>query len=109
MPDQLTTAQLEAIQRLIIEPLRCTVRAEMQSGHDRLTAAIEKVASRLANHTSGTLAVERSLDRRLTVLESRVAVLERFRARVLIVYGALTVLFSFLWSFVRDWIVGRSR
>jgi hypothetical protein len=103
MPD-LTTTQLETIQRLLSEPLRQAVRAEMQAGHERLAAAIEKVAEQLAAHISESLRRERARDGRIDVLETRVAALERFRGRVLLVYAALSVILSIAWSIFREWI-----
>jgi len=111
MPDQLTTPQLEAIQRLIIQPLLDAVRVEMQAGHERLAAAIEKVADRLAAHVADETSRDRARDGRIETLERRVGALERFRGRVLVVYGVLTMLLSFAWSLLRDWLVepGRRR
>lgn len=109
MPDQLTTNQLEAVQRLISEPLRQTVRAEMQVGHERLAAAIEKVADQLAAHIAEVLRHDITRDARLAALEHRVTALERFRGRVLIVYAGLTLLFSFAWELLREWIAGSLR
>ena len=108
MPD-LTTAQLEAIQRLITEPLRQAVRTEMQAAHERLAAAIEKVADQLTGHVADALRQGHARDARIDSLEHRVSVLERFRARVLLVYGALTVLFTVAWSVLREWVVGAAR
>ena len=104
MSDELTTTQLDAIQRLLSEPLRQAVRAEMQAGNDRLTAAIEKLAEQLAAHVSETVRRERTRDHRLDVLERRVAALERFRGKILVVYAALTVLLTVAWSLARDWL-----
>lgn len=106
MPDQLTTSQLEAIQRLISDPLRQAVRAEMQAGHERLAAAIEKVADQLAAHVAEALRHDTSRDTRLSQIERRLGALERFRGRVLIVYAALTLLLSFAWEIVREWVAG---
>jgi hypothetical protein len=107
--DDLTTGQLDAIQRLLSEPLRQAVRAEMQSGHERLTAAIEKLAEQLAGHIADTLRRDRLRETRLDALERRVAALERFRGKVLIVYAALTLLLSFGWSILREWATGFAR
>ena len=108
MPD-LTTPQLEAIQRLITEPLRQAVRTEMQAGHERLALAIEKVADQLTSHVADALRQGHTRDARIDSLEHRVTALERFRGRVLIVYGALALLFSLIWSLFREWILGVTR
>ena len=108
MPD-LTTPQLEAIQRLITEPLRQAVRVEMQAGHERLAAAVERVAEQLEAHRRDAHARDSAREQRVELLERRVLVLERFRGRVLLVYAALTVLFSFAWSILRDWLVSAGR
>ena len=109
MPDQLTTTQLEAIQRLIIEPLRSAVRAEMQAGHERLAASIDKVTDQLAHHMTSTIDGHRARDARIEQLERRLATLERFRAKVLFVYGVLTVLCTLAWSVLRDWLSFQAR
>ena len=109
MPDHLNTTQLEAIQRLISEPLRLAVRAEMQAGHERLTAAIEKVAEQLAAHVAEVVRLESARDDRLRHLEHRVTRLEQFRGKVLLVYTVLALLLSFVWSLVREWLVGTAR
>ena len=108
MPD-LTTPQLEAIQRLISEPLRQAVRAEMQAGHERLAGTIEKVAQNLADHISHAATRQRDWDAQLLALDRRVTALERFRGKVLLVYGALVVLISAAWSLVREWLVAGLR
>jgi hypothetical protein len=105
----LTAPQLEAIQRLISEPLRLAVRAEMQAGHERLAAAVEKLADQFAAHVAETLRRDRARDTRLESLEQRVAALERFRGKVLIVYGVLTIALSFCWSVVREWMLAIAR
>ena len=102
----LTADQLDSIQRLLSEPLRQAVRTEMQAGNDRLASAIEKVAEQLSNHVADNLRRERAREGRLESLERRVATLENFRAKVLIVYAALTVALSFAWSVLRDWLAG---
>jgi hypothetical protein len=109
MPDQLTTNQLEAIQRLISDPLRQAVRAEMQAGHERLAAAIEKVADQLAGHVAEALRHDTTRDSRLSAIEHRLTALERFRGRVLIVYAALTLLVSLAWELLREWLAGTLR
>ena len=100
----LTTTQLDSIQRLLSEPLRQAVRAEMQAGHERLAAAIEKVAEQLAAHVAEVIRRERVRDGRIDALEARVTALERFRGKVLMVYAALTILLSVSWSIFREWI-----
>jgi hypothetical protein len=109
MPDQLTTNQLEAVQRLISEPLRQTVRLEMQAAHERLAAAIEKVADQLATHVADVVRHDHARDARLAAIERRVTALERFRGRVLVVYAGLTLLVSLAWELLREWIAGAAR
>ena len=105
----LTSDQLEAIQRLLSDPLRQAVRAEMQAGHDRLAAAIDRVAEQLGRHMADNTRREHARELRLETLEHRVATLERFRARVLIVYAALTFAMSFAWSLFSEWLGGKIR
>ena len=102
----LTSDQLDSIQRLLSDPLRQAVRTEMQAGHDRLAAAIEKVSEQLASHMAENLRREHARETRLDSLERRVATLEAFRGKVLIVYAALTLALSFAWSVFRDWVTG---
>ena len=109
MPDQLTTNQLEAVQRLISEPLRQTVRLEMQAAHERLAGAIEKVADQLATHVAEVLRLDHVRDARLAALEHRVTALERFRGRIIVVYTALTLAVSFLWSLAQEWLISGIR
>jgi hypothetical protein len=105
----LTSDQLDSIQRLLSDPLRQAVRTEMQAGHDRLAAAIERVSEQLGNHIAENVRRERARDTRLESLEHRVVMLEGFRAKVLIVYAALTFALSFAWSIFRDWIAGNAK
>jgi len=107
--NDLTTGQLDAIQRLLSEPLRQAVRAEMQARHERLTAAIEKLSDQLAAHIADSLRRERAREARLDSLEHRVAALEKFRGKVLVVYAALTLILSFSWSVLREWAAGLAR
>ena len=100
----LTTPQLESLHRLLIDPLRNTVRSEMQAGHDRLTSAIEKVADRLATHTASTTESDRTRDARTAHLEHRLAVLERFRTKVLAVCAALSFLITLACSLLHDYL-----
>lgn len=102
----LTTDQLDAIQRLLAEPLRQAVRAEMQAGHERLAASIEKVAEHLAAHVEAALARDRARDGRVDAVEHRVATLEAFRGKVLVVYAAGAFALSFAWSLLREWAAG---
>jgi hypothetical protein len=103
----LTTNQLETIQRLLTDPLRQTVRAEMQAGHDRLASAVQQVTDQLTRHAAASIDAHRARDVRADQLERRVTVLERFRAKVLVVYAFLTLLATFAWNFLRDWLPRR--
>lgn len=102
----LTSDQLDAIQRLLSDPLRETVRVEMQAGHDRLAAAIDRVAEQLGRHVAENSRREQERELRLDSLDQRLTSVERFRGRILIVYGALTFTMSFAWSIFRDWVAG---
>ena len=104
--DDLTTTQLDAIQRLLSEPLRQAVRAEMQAGQERLATAIEKLSDQLATHIADSLRRDRAREARLDAIEHRVAALEKFRGKVLVVYAALTLVLSFSWSILREWAAG---
>jgi hypothetical protein len=100
----LTTPQLESLHRLLIDPLRNAVRTEMQAGHDRLTAAIEKVADRLSSHTTTTTESNRARDTRADHLEKRLALLERFRTKVLAVCTVLSFIVTVAWSLLHDYL-----
>jgi hypothetical protein len=93
MPD-LTPSQLESIRRLLLDPLREAVRAEIQLGQARLASALEA----LADHVHRT-------DKRITSVERDLMRLRSFRRRVLAVYSALAVLLSLIWSIVRDKVI----
>ena len=92
--------QLESIQRLLVEPLRDAVKAEIQSSHDRLAAALENVADQLAGH------IERS-EKRVAAIEHEVSRLRTFRRRVVAIYGVISIILGMLWSLVRDKIVSK--
>jgi len=100
----LTTPQLESLHRLLIDPLRDAVRTEMQAGHDRLTAAIEKVADRLSTHTAAARDSDRARDARTDQIEKRLALLERFRTKVLAVCAVLSFLVTLAWSILHDYL-----
>lgn len=99
----LTTDQLQAIQRLISEPLRDTVRAEMQVGHERLAAGIQKLSDQLTSHAAEAQRREHAVEGKLGAIERRIGALEQFRGKVLLVYGVLTLAISFSWSVLREW------
>jgi biotin-(acetyl-CoA carboxylase) ligase len=100
----LSTPQLESLHRLLIDPLRETVRTEIQLGHDRLAASIEKVADHLSTHITTTQESNRIRDTRADHLDRRLALLERFRGKVLVVYAALTLFCTLAWSLLHDYI-----
>jgi hypothetical protein len=76
----LKSDQLDAIHRLLVEPLRETIRQELRLSHQRLASTIEKlderVAGRIADH-----------DRRLMAVERTTSQFRAFRGRILAVYG----------------------
>jgi hypothetical protein len=94
--NELTSEQLEAIRRLLIDPLREAVRQEMRLGHQRLTSAIGRLDDHVSDH-----------GRRLAVVEKSTARLRAFRRRVVAVYGFVTVLLSLAWAILRDKVLGR--
>ena len=100
----LNTPQLEAIQRLLTDPLRQTVRAEMQAGHDRLASAIQQVTDQLTQHAAASIDAHRAQSARTDQLDRRLTALERFRAKVLLVYSFLTLLCTVAWSALKDWL-----
>ena len=96
----LTTEQLETIRSLLLDPLRETVKSEIERSHDRLGAAVEKLADRLAGH------IERT-EKRVVFVEREVTRLRSFRQRVLAIYGVVAFMLSLLWSVIRERIFSR--
>jgi hypothetical protein len=92
----LNADQLEAIRRLLIEPLREAVRQEIRLSHQRLAATVEKLDERLADH-----------GRRLVVVERSTAQFRSFRRRVVTVYGVLTVILGVAWSLFREKLLAK--
>jgi hypothetical protein len=99
MPD-LTPAQLESLRRLLIDPLRETIKQELQINHDRLTSAIEKLADRLTTHAQ-------SAEKRVATVEREIARQRTFRRRLVAVYGVMALLLSVVWSFLRDRLLSK--
>src|SRR5205807_2281488 len=50
----LTPSQLESIRRLLVDPLRETIKSEVQLSHDRLAASIRKLTDQLSTHAHST-------------------------------------------------------
>ena len=94
MPD-LRPDQLESIRRLLLDPLRDAVRAELQLSHDRLTSAIDSLTQRVTDYTHRT-------DRRLQLVERETLRLRNFRRRLVAIYGAAALVVTVLWSVVRE-------
>jgi hypothetical protein len=92
----LTSEQLEAIRRLLIDPLREAIRQEIRLGHQRLAATLERVIDRTNDH-----------ERRLMAVEKSTARLRAFRRRVVAIYGFVTLLLSIAWAILRDKVLGR--
>ena len=91
----LTAEQLESIRRLLVDPLRETVKNEIQLSHDRLESAVERLGDHLAGY------IERT-EKRMATVEREVGRLRTFRRRVVAIYGVLTILLSAAWSVFRD-------
>ena len=96
----LTAEQLEAIRRLLVDPLREAVRSEIQLSHDRLASAVEKLADRLADH------IERT-EKRVAATERAVLRLRFFRHRLVAIYGVVVVIVSLARSVFRDRIIAK--
>jgi hypothetical protein len=92
----LNADQLDAIRRLLIEPLREAVRQEIRLSHQRLAATVERLEERLVDH-----------GRRLVQVERSTAQLRSFRRRVVAAYGVLTVILSVAWSVVREKLLSK--
>jgi hypothetical protein len=100
----LTPTQLESLQRLLLDPLKQTIRTEIQSGQDRLNTAIEKVADHLQTHITTTTESNRQRDAQQNQQDHRLRTLERFRGKILVVYAALTLLSTLAWSLLHDYL-----
>ena len=92
---ELNAEQLESIRRLLVDPLRETVKNEIQLSHDRLESAVERLGDHLAGH------IQRS-EKRLATVEREVGRLRNFRRKVVAIYGVITIVLSTVWSIVRD-------
>ena len=97
---ELNTEQLESIRRLLIEPVRETVRTEIQLSHDRVSAAVTKLDDRLAGH------MERN-EKRLAIVEKETGNIRAFRRRLAAVYAVMTLVLSLVWSIVRDKLMSK--
>ena len=92
---ELTAEQLESIRRLLVDPVRDTIKSEIQLSHDRLASAVERLGDHLAGH------IERT-EKRMVTVEREVGRLRSFRRRVVAGYGAITILLSAVWSIFRE-------
>ena len=91
----LTPTQLESIRRLLVDPLRETIKSEVQLSHDRLTASIRKLTDQFSTHAHAS-------DARLTTAERELTRQRSFRRRLVAVYGVIALLLSLAGSFLRD-------
>jgi hypothetical protein len=98
--NNLRTEQLESIQRLLVDPLRETIRTEIQLSHDRLADHLGALATRLEEHVVRT-------ERRMSAVQREVNRQRSFRRRVVAVYGVMMMLATIVWSAVRDKVVNR--
>lgn len=93
----LSATQLEQVQRLVTAPLQATVRAEMETGHEKLAGAIDRLGDRLAGHLSD----HKKLERRVDDIDRRVTSLERFRVALNAGWAVVTSAVSIGWGVVR--------
>ena len=98
--NDLRTEQLESIQRLLVDPLRETIRTEIHLSHDRLADHLAALATRLEEHVVRT-------ERRMSAVQREVNRQRSFRRRVVAVYGVMMMLATIVWSAVRDKVVNR--
>ena len=103
----LNAEQLESIRRLLIDPLRDAVKAEVELGHGRLRQAVEQLAAQVAAHAEANHQRATETTRRLVMVEAEVTKFGPFRNRVLVVYGFLAAGLSLIWSIVRDRVVSK--
>jgi hypothetical protein len=96
----LNSEQLDAIRRLLIEPLREAVRQELRLTHQRMAASIDKLGERVTGQVANH-------ERRLAAVERLTAQFKTFRRRIIAVYGALTLILSIAWSLVRERLLAR--
>ena len=93
--NDLKTEQLEAIRRLLLDPLREAVRQEIRLSHQSLSASLTKLSDRFDLH-----AVD--YQRRITRIEQSVAKIKLFRDRIVMIYGVMAVVLSVVWAIVRQ-------
>ncbi len=91
----LSTNQLESIRRLLLDPLRETIKAEIAQSHDRLASTLDRLAEDFATHADQT-------ERRIALIDRELARQKSFRRKLAGLYAALTVLLSLAWSVARD-------
>ena len=108
-PKDLTSEQLESIRRLLIDPLRDAVKAEVELGHGRLRQAVEQLSAQVTAHAESNARASAEASRRLVAVETELTKFRSFRSRVLVVYTFLAAGLSLLWSILRERIVKMSR
>jgi undecaprenyl pyrophosphate synthase len=89
----LTSDQLDAIHRLLLEPLRETIKAELHA----VSASVDRLGDELRTH----------VDHRIAPLERELARQKRFRRKLATIYGGLAVVVSVVWSIFRDKVMRR--
>lgn len=96
----LNAEQLQAVQRLLLEPLRDTIKAELQVSLDRLASSIDRLAEEMRSHRTQT-------EHRIEPLERELARQKRFRRKLAGIYGVIAVLLSAAWALIREKIMRR--
>ena len=104
---ELNTQQLESIHRLLIEPLREAVKAEVELSQDRLRRAVDQLSAQLTAHIQSQGQRTDDASNRLTALEATTTRYAAMQSRVLVVYGFLAMALSLVWSIIRDRLVSR--
>ena len=93
----LTSDQLDAIRRLLLDPLRDVIKAEVHAKLDTLSASVDRLADELRTQT----------DHRIAPLEREMARQKRFRRRLATIYGGVALVLSVAWSMLRDKVMRR--
>ena len=96
----LNAEQLETVQRLLLEPLRDTIKAELQVSLDRIAASVDRLAEEVRSHAAQS-------NLRIGPLEREMARQKRFRRRLAGVYGLVAVMLSAAWAIVREKVLRR--
>lgn len=94
--DELTPNQIEQLGRILQPAFRLAVREELHAIRNDFTAALSTQTSRLEQTMHETT-------ERVQAVEKRVAGLEGFRLKVLLIWGGVVTSAGFVLTLAKDW------